>query len=140
MTDGRDVTRVLVVDDDQQFAEVMRDCLALDDYEAQICLHSEEALERSRALRPDLIILDIRMPRRSGLGVLDQLAADPATAHIPVLMCSAISPYETGPWQELLARRGVPVLVKPFELHQLLAKVRHMVGEPRPGADPCDRK
>lgn len=140
MDERQAAKRVLVIDDDQQFAEVMRDCLLLDDYAVEVCLRSEEALARSRAFQPDLIVLDIRMPERSGLGVLDQLAADPATARIPVLMCSAVSPYETGAWQELLAERGVPVLFKPFEVQDLLTQVRQLVEGPRrtpPPADPA---
>lgn len=131
MNDRPDAKRVLVIDDDQQFAEVLADCLQLDNYAVEVCLHGEKALERSRAFRPDLIVLDIRMPERSGLCVLDQLATDPATARTPVLMCSAVSPYETGVWQELLAERGVPVLFKPFEVQDLLTQVRQLVEGPR---------
>ena len=139
MTTGLSGKRILVVDDDQQFAEVMHDFLTDEGYEVRVCLESDQAFALARSLSPDLVILDIRMPQLGGLGVLEHLGDDPRTRRIPVLMCSAVAAYEIPSWQEALTRRGVPVLFKPFDLDHLLAQVTALIAGHHPiGADEGD--
>ena len=131
MTQEQPAPRILVVDDDRQFAEVMQEVLADEGYAVELCLESGQAFATAQSLLPELIILDITMPEVGGLGVLDQLATDPRTARIPVLMCTGVSPYEMPSWRVELDRRGLPVLFKPFDLRQLLAQVKALVSGPR---------
>ena len=118
---------IRVIDDDPGFASVMREFLTDEGYQVALCLHSPQALRLSQALRPALILLDLRMPQLSGLAILDRLASDPQTRQIPVLICTATSAYEVPVWQEWFRQQQVPVLVKPFDLRQLAAQLEAML-------------
>ena len=133
MPRGQEPGRILVVDDDPTFGELMRDYLTGEGYAVEVCAHSAEAFERIWARPPGLVLLDIRMPQPTGLQLLDQLAADPATRSIPVLLCTACGPYEAPVWAEELGRRGAPVLFKPFPLAELGRRVPVMLA-PQPAA------
>lgn len=127
MTADRQTRRIVVVDDDRQLAELMREFLSDEGYDVQVVSRSEAALEVIQATLPDLIILDVRMAGVDGLGVLYLLSTDPDTRAIPVLMCTAVSAGEMQPWDDVLDQKGVPVLYKPFELAQLSRQVRAML-------------
>ena len=119
--------RIVVVDDDQQLADLMREFLIEEGYIVEVCSQGDQAFSFIRNLVPDLIILDVRMAEIGGLGVLYLLSTDPQTREIPVLMCTAVSAGEMEPWQEVLDQKGVPILYKPFELAQLVAQVEAMI-------------
>ena len=119
--------RIMVVDDDQQLADLMREFLSDEGYAVEVCSQGDQAFSFIRGVLPDLIILDVRMAEIGGLGVLYLLSTDPQTRQIPVLMCTAVSAGEMEPWQEVLDQKGVPILYKPFELAQLAAQVEAML-------------
>ena len=119
--------RIVVVDDDQQLAELMREFLTDEGYAVEVCAHGDQAFAVIRSLLPDLIILDVRMAEIGGLGVLYLLSTDAQTRGIPVLMCTAVSAGEMQPWQDVLDEKGVPILYKPFELTQLADQVAEMI-------------
>lgn len=123
----RSPKRIVVVDDDQQLADLMREFLIEEGYAVEVCSQGDQAFSFIRTLLPDLIILDVRMAEIGGLGVLYLLSTDPQTREIPVLMCTAVSAGEMEPWQEVLDQKGVPILYKPFELAQLVAQVEAML-------------
>lgn len=128
MTADEQKQRIVVVDDDQQLAELMREFLTDEGYDVQVVSQGDKAFEVIQSAVPGLIILDVRMAGVSGLGVLYLLSTDPRTRAIPVLLCTAVSAGEMRPWDEVLDQKGVPVLFKPFELGQLAAQVRSMLG------------
>ena len=118
---------IVVVDDDLQLAELMREFLSDEGYVVEVCSQGERAFATIRTLLPDLIILDVRMAEIGGLGVLYLLSTAPETRQIPVLMCTAVSTGEMQPWEEVLDEKGVPILYKPFELGQLATQVAAMI-------------
>lgn len=118
---------IVVVDDDLQLAELMREFLTDEGYEVEVCSQGERAFATIRSLLPDLIILDVRMAEIGGLGVLYLLSTVQETRQIPVLMCTAVSTGEMQPWEEVLDEKGVAILYKPFELGQLAAQVAAML-------------
>jgi CheY-like chemotaxis protein len=124
---GQVQKRIVVVDDDQQLAELMREFLTDEGYAVEVCAHGDQAFAVIRSLLPHLIILDVRMAEIGGLGVLYLLSTDPQTREIPVLMCTAVSAGEMQPWQDVLDEKGVPILYKPFELGQLADQVAAMI-------------
>jgi DNA-binding response OmpR family regulator len=81
--------RVLVVDDEEGIRVLCRVNLELGGYEVLEAADGFTALEVARTQRPDLIFLDIMMPRMDGWEVLEQLKEDPATAAIPVVLLTA---------------------------------------------------
>ena len=118
---------IVVVDDDRQLAELLREFLTDEDYRVAVCAHGDQAFSMIRSLLPDLIILDVRMAEIGGLGVLYLLSTDPQTRQIPVLMCTAVSAGEMQPWHDVLDEKGVPILYKPFELDQLADHIAAML-------------
>ena len=83
-----DEVRVLFVEDDASVAQMYRLKLELDGYSVDVAGDGLLALEKARARTPDIIFLDIRLPKLDGLGVLEALREDPATARIPVVILS----------------------------------------------------
>jgi two-component system response regulator MtrA len=83
-----DEVRVLFVEDDASVAQMYRLKLELDGYSVDVAGDGIAALEKARSSRPDIIFLDIRLPKLDGLGVLEALRADVATRGIPVVILS----------------------------------------------------
>jgi len=95
-----DDVRVLIVEDDVSVAQMYRLKLELDGYTVDVAGDGLVALEKARTTHPDIIFLDIRIPKLDGLGVLEALREDVATAPIPVVILSN--------WNEKeLVERGV---------------------------------
>jgi CheY-like chemotaxis protein len=86
-----DSRTVLVVEDDRSLARLTEVMLNGRDIKAHLCLDASHAMEMARRIGPDLIILDIHMPRRSGIGVLKKLRQDDSTRNIPVIISSVLS-------------------------------------------------
>jgi len=80
--------RVLFVEDDASVAQMYRLKLELDGYTVDVAGDGFAALEKARGLRPDIIFLDIRLPKLDGLGVLEALRAGTDTRDIPVVILS----------------------------------------------------
>ena len=79
---------ILFVEDDASVAQMYRLKLELDGYVVDVAGDGLTAIEKARTLRPDIIFLDIRLPKLDGLGVLEALRADPTTEPIPVIILS----------------------------------------------------
>ncbi len=113
--------KILVVDDEPTIVRLMEFILARQGHEMLIAVNGEEALQKIRAHQPDLVLLDIMMPRIDGYEVAQQLRADPKTAALPVIMLSAKA-------QEEDIRRGEEVgvdayVTKPFSPEHLVQVV-----------------
>ncbi|TMA22235.1 MAG: response regulator [Deltaproteobacteria bacterium] len=117
---------VLVVDDDFDIREALSDVLASEGYRVLTAADGGEALDRLRGgVRPDVMLLDLMMPRVSGVEVIDALRKDESLSKIPVVVCSANRGY--GP-DDL----GVhDVLRKPVSVEELLEAVARAI-RPRP--------
>lgn len=95
-----DDVRVLFVEDDASVAHMYRLKLELDGYTVDVAGDGLMALEKARAQQPDIIFLDIRLPKLDGMGVLEALRQDPTTERIPVVILSNWNEQE-------LVERGV---------------------------------
>ena len=82
-----DVT-VLFVEDDPTVAQMYKLKLELDGYQVEVASDGETALQMARRSLPDIIFLDIRLPKLDGIGVLEAIRADPATRPVPVVILS----------------------------------------------------
>ena len=114
---------VLVCDDEPNLRELIRVSLG-SGWAVHEAGDGEEALTRARALAPDLVILDLMMPRLNGLDVLSTLKADPTLAHTRVLVVTA------QPGSEVEAREhgADGVIVKPFAPEDLAELAARLVG------------
>lgn len=79
------ITKILIVDDDQILLEMYRERLSFDGYEIAIAADGEAALDLAQSFLPDLILMDIVMPRMNGLEAADFLQDHPKTARIPII-------------------------------------------------------
>ena len=117
--------RILVVDDNLTNLEVLRVRLNAQGYEVITAVDGEDALRRARELEPDLVLLDIMMPRLDGISVLKELKRDTALAFIPVILVTAKA--DTRDIVNGLEAGGDDYLAKPFEQAALVARVRSML-------------
>ena len=83
-----DEVRVLFVEDDVSVAQMYRLKLELDGYVVDVAADGLTALDKARREQPDIIFLDIRLPKLDGLSVLEALRQEPSTARIPVVILS----------------------------------------------------
>jgi two-component system alkaline phosphatase synthesis response regulator PhoP len=118
--------KILIADDEPEVVRLVRIMLEWDGrYRVMSARNGEEALSCARADAPDLILLDGRMPRKSGLDVLSELQADPALSSIPVIMLSVEA---TRPDVQNALRQGaVAYLPKPFEFRQMVGLIERVL-------------
>jgi DNA-binding response OmpR family regulator len=112
--------RVLVVDDDRELVETVGTALATRGYEVLIARDGAEALARVERDRPDLMLLDLVMPRRCGFTVLDRMHRNGIQSTKVIMMAGTDDPKH----RDTAARWGVSVfLSKPFAIDELLLEV-----------------
>ncbi len=116
---------ILAVDDTPENLEILRLRLEANGYEVVTAADGEEGLAKSRDLRPDLILLDIMMPKLDGISVVRMLKADAALRSIPVVLVTAKS--DARDVVEGLDAGGDDYLTKPVDHKALLARVRSML-------------
>ena len=116
---------ILVVDDDQQNLELVQ--AYLEDIECEtVAAHDGiEALEKVAKDKPDLILLDVMMPKMSGFEVCRRLKMDPATANIPVIMVTALN--EFGDIERGIDSGTDDFVSKPINKLELLTRIRTML-------------
>jgi CheY-like chemotaxis protein len=86
---GIDDVRVLFVEDDEAIAQMYKFKLELDGYRVDVATDGEIALQMAHTSLPDIIFLDVRLPKLDGLDVLEALRADPKTERVPVVILSS---------------------------------------------------
>jgi CheY-like chemotaxis protein len=119
-------TRILVADDEDDIRLLMKILLSRAGFEIVEAADGQEAVESATASPPDLVLLDIRMPRMTGLEALDALRQNAATAGIPVLLVSAYA--HDRDTRAALESRTVQYLTKPFLPADLIGKVNTLLG------------
>jgi len=113
---------ILVVDDDADIARFVEVNLRSAGYEVSVATDGEEALERAAALRPDLVLLDVMMPRIDGFEVAQRLRRNPQTANASIIMLTAKA-LSTDKVLGLTAGAD-DYIIKPFDPIELLARVK----------------
>ena len=114
--------RLLVVDDDPDIARFIEVNLRTHGFEVHLASDGVEALERAQEIRPDLVLVDVMMPRMDGFQVVDHLRADPRTANTSIIMLTA---------KALTADKVLGItagaddyIIKPFDPVELVARVK----------------
>jgi CheY-like chemotaxis protein len=121
--------KIIVVNDNPEFLELVETLLAEERYDVVICQYGDRAYQLIKDEQPGLVILDIRMVGVDEWQVLDMIKLDPATAGIPVIICSA-AVREIQAAEERLREQNCDVLLKPFNIEELVDKVRARIGQP----------
>lgn len=116
---------VLVVEDDPLSQRLMRDVLQVHGYDVFVAGSAEEGLTSARARRPDVVLLDIRLPGMDGFAALAALRAATETASVPVVAVTAS--VMLGEREKILNAGFDGYHPKPIQIPQLIAEVAHFV-------------
>lgn len=119
------MARILIADDNAQNAELLDAHLDGTGYETKVVFNGEDTIAAARAWQPDLILLDVMMPKLSGFEVCRRLRADPATRGVAVLMVTALDQATD---VETAVDAGTDdFITKPINKTELLLRVRAML-------------
>ena len=119
--------RILVVDDEIYIVHILDFSLGMEGYEVITALDGEQALEKLKTEKPDLIVLDIMMPKLDGYEVCKAIKSSPETRHIPVILLSAKG-------RNVDQKLGFDVgaddyITKPFSPRKLVERINLLLGQ-----------
>lgn len=126
-------SKILIADDNIQNCELLEAYLSDEPYDITMAYDGQDTLNKVREIEPDLILLDIMMPKLSGYEVCQRLRKDPATKSIPILMVTALN--EMGDIEKAVQAGADDFLTKPINRIELsvrvrsLLRVRHLTSE-----------
>ncbi|PQO40242.1 response regulator [Blastopirellula marina] len=120
-----DTNKILIADDNQANVELLEAYLAGIDCDTEIAVNGQEALDKAASFKPDLILLDVMMPKLSGFEVCQKLKSDPATSRIMILMVTALN--ELGDIERAVTAGTDDFLSKPVNKVELLKRVSNML-------------
>ena len=127
------MTRIVVADDDRMLRKVAETTLRRQRYDVATASDGEEALQLIRSERPDMIVLDLIMPKLQGFDVLQTLKQDPLTSAIPVIVSSSLTQEQDK--QEALDLGAVAYFNKTtFSMSELVKQVESTLAK---GQTPC---
>ena len=117
--------RILIVEDDTNFARSLMEYTHKQGYKAVICVRGDEALAFAKKYKPTGILLDVQLPMKNGLEVMDELKTDPQTRHIPVHIMSS---HELK--HKSLSRGAIDFINKPVafeQMHDIFQKLEYVL-------------
>jgi len=115
--------KILIVDDDVTITELMKAVVSMEGFEPTIVNDSTHAIEVIHSVNPDVITLDIMMPKLSGLELCALIREDPKFANIPILIISAKVDLETR--QKALQAGAKGFVTKPFRIDDLISTIKN---------------
>jgi CheY-like chemotaxis protein len=121
---------IYIVDDEKEICELLRIVLESRNYIVQVGYDGEDALKMIEEKKPDLLIIDLRMPRINGYEVIARLKDTPETAQIPIMVLTSLtkgSRKSDEEWRKSLAVQDF--ITKPFEPLGILKRVQDIVGQ-----------
>jgi len=118
---------ILYVEDNEYNRKIVRQLLARTSYRLTEAADGAEGVASALATPPDLILMDIQLPKLSGLDATKQLRGDPRTAGVPIIVVTSFA--LSGDEQKATAAGATAYLAKPYSPRELLAKIREIVPE-----------
>ena len=114
--------KILIVDDEADLVETIRFLLELEGFQVLAAYNGEEGLNQARSERPDLILLDLMLPKLDGYKICRLLKFDDRYKHIPIFMLTA----KTQEKDKILGKEtgADEYLTKPFDIDELIAKIK----------------
>ena len=117
--------KILIADDNRANCELLEAYLATVDCEVQVAVDGQDALDKVAQFEPDLILLDVMMPKLSGFEVCETIKKDPATRRIMALMVTALN--ERGDIERAVQAGTDDFLSKPVNQVELIKRVENML-------------
>jgi two-component system cell cycle response regulator DivK len=121
------VKTILYVEDNEFNRKIVRDLLARTTYRLLEAVDGEAGVATAREALPDLIIMDIQLPKLSGFDATRQLRAEPGTAHIPIIVITSFA--LAGDEQKARDAGATAYLAKPYSPRELLRIIRDLAPE-----------
>jgi two-component system cell cycle response regulator DivK len=122
---------VLIVEDNELNLKLFCELLAAHGYRTEAVQDGSEALDRARAVQPNLIVMDIQLPHVSGLALIEEIKGDEALNSIPVM---AVTAYAAKGDEERIRQAGADAYVaKPVTVTRFLDAVRSLIGDAAAG-------
>jgi len=118
---------VLYVEDNEYNRKIVRQLLTRTSYRLREAVDGEAALGMVREERPDLILMDVQLPKMSGLDVTRALRGDPATADVPIIVVTSFA--LSGDEQRAMAAGASAYIAKPYSPRDLLALIHTFLAE-----------
>jgi CheY-like chemotaxis protein len=120
---------ILVVDDEPDVVLVTKTRIRLSGYDAAVAVDGEMAIERIRELRPDLVLLDLNMPKLNGYQVCKMVKADPNLSGTLILVCSGASSLGLYPEKHCLQIGADGYVRKPYDVKELLQEISRLLAQ-----------
>ena len=120
-----DQRTILVVDDDPGMREVLESILAMENVVVHTAVDGKDAIRKTLAVKPDLILLDVGLPKLNGLTFCKAIRAGTETRSIPVIVVTSLT--AKGRLEECMEAGADDFLGKPFQMEELLIRVRAML-------------
>lgn len=117
--------RILIADDNAANRELLEALLAHVDCDTEIAVDGQDTLDKVKSFKPDLILLDVMMPKKNGFEVCRAIKTDPATSRIMVLMVTALS--ELGDIERAVEAGTDDFLSKPVNSLEFQKRVKNML-------------
>jgi len=119
-------SKILIAEDDQFLCKAMTTKLTKEGYEVKIALDGVQLMEMLKSYIPNLIILDLLMPKKDGFEVIKEVKADPKLKNIPILIASNLG--QSSDIQQVLALGATDYLIKSeFTLESLVQKIKNIL-------------
>jgi CheY-like chemotaxis protein len=135
---NRSLPLLLIVEDFEELYELYSDFLAGAGFAVEGSNNGVEAVEEARRSRPDLILMDLGLPRMSGWEAIQRIKSEDATRHIPII---ALTGHAHQNFDELARQAGADVvLLKPCPLNHLLGEVERLLRHSAPARNPVERE
>ena len=116
------IKKLLIIDDDDDCNALVKFVLEADtDWQISIASNGIEGLEKARSQQPDAILLDLAIPKQSGIDIYRQLKSESATSNIPVIFITAMGEMKEAIASEV--REDVNVITKPFDITKLAKQI-----------------
>jgi two-component system cell cycle response regulator DivK len=119
--------RILLIEDNEFNRKIVRDLLARQPYDLLEANDGEAGVAAARRDRPDVIVMDVQLPKLSGLDATRAIRADPDTAKIPIIVVTSFA--LSGDDKKAMDAGASAYLAKPYSPRQLLDTIRRMAGD-----------
>ena len=129
------MAKILIVEDDPLMARMYQKTFTFEQYEVEVANDGEAGLEKAKTTNPNMILLDIMMPKMNGFEVLERLKSDTTTKNVPVVMLTNLAGEQDA--EKALAMGAVKYFIKSeYDPKQIVDMVKQILGNTAPNTNP----